>query len=71
MNILIEQLHPKEIALIMALRNKWRYGDVVVLMRDGLPQRLKMVTQFDDLDVTQIEVIRTNEVVISEKKPYI
>lgn len=62
METVVLQLHPKEIALIMALRNKWRYGDVVVLMRDGLPQRLKMVTQFDDLDVTQIEVIRTNGV---------
>lgn len=54
-HVLIE-LHPKELALILSLRKKWRYGEVVLIMRDGLPQRLKKVTEFDDLD----EVIPTN-----------
>lgn len=43
------ELHPKEIALILSLRNKFRFGEVIVVMRDGIPQRLKQVVLFDDL----------------------
>lgn len=46
---LLNELHPKEVALLLSLRNKFRYGDVVVKMRDGIPQRLSKVTEFDDL----------------------
>ena len=43
------ELHAKELALILALRNKFRFGEVIVVMRDGIPQRLKQVILFDDL----------------------
>jgi hypothetical protein len=43
------ELHPKELALIFSLRNKFKFGEVVVVMRDGVPQRLKQVVVFDDL----------------------
>lgn len=43
------ELHPKEISLILALRNKFRFGEVLIIMRDGVPQRLKKVELFDDL----------------------
>lgn len=42
-------LHPTEMQLLKSLRDKWRFGEVVILMRDGLPYRLKRVTEFIDL----------------------
>lgn len=42
-------LHPKEMQLLQALRNNWRFGEVVIIMRDGLPMRLRRVTEFLDL----------------------
>jgi hypothetical protein len=48
--ILITTLHPKEIALILALRNKFRYGDVIIKMKDGVPMRLAKAYEFDELD---------------------
>jgi hypothetical protein len=47
---IIIELHPKEIQLIKALRNNWRFGEVTILVRDGLPYRLKRVQEFIDLD---------------------
>jgi len=43
-------LHPKELQLIKSLRNNWRFGDVVIRMRDGLPFRLIRITEFIDLN---------------------
>ena len=51
-SIEIISLHPKELQLIKSLRNNWRYGEVVILMRDGLPYRLRRVTEFIDLNDT-------------------
>ncbi len=45
----ITELHPKEMELLRALRTQWRFGEVTILMRDGLPFRLRRVTEFDDL----------------------
>ena len=45
----IMNLHPKEIALIKSIRDKWRYGEITIITRDGLPFRLKKVWEFDDL----------------------
>lgn len=45
----VVQLHEKELALILALRNKFPFGDVTILMRDGVPQRIKQAWVFDDL----------------------
>ena len=45
----IIELHPNEFKLILALRNKFRFGEVVIIMRDGVPQRLKKVEVFEDL----------------------
>lgn len=47
---IIIELHPKEIQLIKAIRNNWRFGEVTILVRDGLPYRLKRVQEFLDLD---------------------
>lgn len=42
------ELHEKELALLIACR-KYRYGEIHVILRDGIPQRLKRVEMFDDL----------------------
>lgn len=47
---IIIELHPQEIQLIKAIRKNWRYGEVTILVRDGIPYRLKRVQEFIDLD---------------------
>ena len=49
-HIEIFSLHPAEVQLLKSLRNNWRYGEIVIIMRDGLPMRLKRVTEFLDLN---------------------
>jgi len=46
----IVHLHPYEIALIKAIRNNWRFGDVTIKVRDGLPYRMVRVQEFIDLN---------------------
>ena len=46
---IIIELHPNEIALIKALRNNWRFGEITILVRDGIPYRLRRVQEFIDL----------------------
>lgn len=45
----ILELHQQEIDLLKLLRNKYRFGDITIKMRDGLPFRLVRITEFDDL----------------------
>lgn len=47
---IIIELHPNEIELIKSLRNRFRFGEVTIIMRNGLPVRLKRITEFEDLD---------------------
>lgn len=44
----IIDLHPNEMYLIKSLRNKFRFGEVTIVMRDGLPMRWRRVTEFDE-----------------------
>lgn len=53
----LKSLRPEEVILILALRNKFRYGEVNVLMRDGIPQRLLKVELFVDLKSKDVDVI--------------
>lgn len=46
----IIELHKNEIELIHGLRKRFRFGEVIILMRDGLPVRWKQVTIFGDPD---------------------
>lgn len=41
----IVSLHQQEVWLLKALRRKLRFGEVTILVRDGLPVRLKRVTE--------------------------
>lgn len=44
------ELTIKEDLLIRALRNKWKFGDVIIQMRDGQPVRIKRAFETDDLE---------------------
>ena len=46
----IIDLYPQEMELLKAIRNNWRYGEVTILVRDGLPYRLRRVTDFVELN---------------------
>ena len=48
-NKIIAELHPKELALVMAIRDRFRYGSIELLTRDGLPYRIIKAMEFDDL----------------------
>ena len=54
-NAVIE-LHPKELALVLALRNKYGDGDVTITMRGGVPQYVKQVVVIDHLTGVTIGV---------------
>lgn len=43
------KLHPKEVQLIYYIRNKFKYGDVVVQTRDGLPYRISRAVEYQEL----------------------
>lgn len=45
----ILKLHPREVALLLALRHKFPFGDVVIKMKDGVPMRISKAWEFDDL----------------------
>jgi len=46
----IVDLHSYELQLIKAIREKWRFGEITILVRDGLPYRIKRVQEFDDFE---------------------
>ena len=46
----ILEMHPFEVELLRNLRTRFRFGEVVIIMKDGLPLRLKRVTEFAELD---------------------
>lgn len=43
------QLSAKEYELILAIRERWRFGEITLVVRDGQPQYLKRVLEIDDL----------------------
>lgn len=45
----IIELRPEEVQLLKNLRHNFRFGEVTILMRDGIPVRLKRITEFADL----------------------
>jgi hypothetical protein len=46
-NVLV--LSKNEENLIVKLRKDYRYGEIIIVMHDGVPQRLKKIEVFDDL----------------------
>jgi len=47
---IVIELHPNEIQLIRTLRDRFKFGEITIIMRDGLPVRLRRITEFEDLD---------------------
>jgi len=44
-------LHPTEQELILRIRNKFRYGEIRVETRDGLPYRIGQSISYERLDM--------------------
>lgn len=45
----IIDLHPREMELIKSIRHRWRFGEIVIKVRNGLPFRLVRTQEFIDL----------------------
>jgi hypothetical protein len=45
----IWELHPLEMELLRSIRHRWRFGDMTITCKDGLPFRIKRVEEFIDL----------------------
>ena len=46
---IIIEIHPQEIALLNAMRNKFRFGQMQITLRDGLPVRIDSAVEGIDL----------------------
>lgn len=44
------ELNKKEQNLILLIRNRFRFGEIVVITRDGLPYKMKQTVEYFDLD---------------------
>ena len=44
---MIMELHPYEMQLLHSLRNKFKYGDITISMRNGLPYEWKRITEIE------------------------
>lgn len=57
---MILELHPNEVALILAIRKRFRHGEVVMVVRNGVPQYIKKAWESldflhpDDQDLTSL-----------------
>lgn len=43
------ELHALEIELLKRIREKYRYGEITIILHNGLPQKIKEVTRYEDL----------------------
>ena len=44
----ILELHSNEISMIRDMRNRFKFGEVTIIMREGLPVRWKRITEFGE-----------------------
>lgn len=42
-------LHALEIELIRRIRDKYRFGELTLILHEGLPRKVKQVTIYEDL----------------------
>ena len=49
------ELLPEEVDLIRSIRKNWRFGEIVIMVRDGKPYRLRRVTEFIELGQKAVE----------------
>jgi len=45
------ELHPNEVELINIIRNRTRFGEVLIVTKDGLPQRVQRTVTYMSLNV--------------------
>lgn len=57
----IIELHKNEMQLLRAIRNQWRFGEITIIVRDGLPIRLKRVEEFIDLSTDEKNLTNQKE----------
>ena len=50
------KLHPTEWDLIQKIRNKFRYGEVVIECRDGLPFRVGQTVVYEKLSTIPVDM---------------
>lgn len=43
----ILELHPNEVYLLRSLRTRFRFGDITITMREGLPFQWKRITEVE------------------------
>lgn len=43
------ELHRLEIELLKRIRDKYRFGEITIILHNGLPQKIKEVTKYEDL----------------------
>ena len=56
--MIVLELNDHEVALIIAMRKRFRHGEVVVMMRDGMPQYIKKAWPSEELskpDLTELD----------------
>ena len=46
------ELHPQEINLIMAIRSKYQFGEIIIECYGGLPNRVGKTTVYEKLNST-------------------
>ena len=44
----IVELHTNEIQMLRDMRTRFKFGEVTIVMRDGLPVRWKRITEFGE-----------------------
>lgn len=44
------ELHPLEVELIQKIRNQYKWGEIILEIRDGLPHRIGRTTIYEKLD---------------------
>jgi len=45
----IIELHPNEVNLIKRMRQQYRFGEILVVVQDGIPQRIRRAVISDNL----------------------
>ncbi len=43
------ELHALEIELLRRIREKYRFGELVLILHEGLPRKIRQVTVYEDL----------------------
>lgn len=48
-NKVVMELHPLEVELILKIREKYQWGEIILEVRDGLPQRIGRTVTYEKL----------------------